>query len=101
MSTTPKWIKELIVNIAACNGLINRHEPESKITEQLDKITGKMPALDVVALEVWLGSLSYRKLNILVDGEEEEMAALVATSPTLESGKKVGQIIEEIWEEIE
>jgi hypothetical protein len=36
-----------------------------------------------------------------VDGEEEEMAALVADSPMGESGYCVGQLIQDVYEALE
>lgn len=97
-------IAELALNLAATHGMLNR-------TTTNDRIVGlAMEALhadgvateDVQALEDWLGTLVVDQLEILVDGEEGEMAALVAESPTSPTtGMCVGQLIEDIYQWLE
>jgi hypothetical protein len=53
---------------------------------------------DVRLLEQWLGTLSQDQVITLVDGEEEEMAALMAESPASATGANVAMLVDDIYE---
>jgi len=104
MTTKYKNIEELVLSMASTHGMLHR------LTTNEAVLASGMAALeadgvytvDVEALDKWIGTLTEDQKLTLVDGEEEEMSALVADSPTSElSGICVGQLVEDIYEALE
>lgn len=103
MDTKYPYIEELVLGIAACNGILNRNTPKDRIIELTMQAVcaDGVVTEDVVALEKWLGALSIDQRLVLEDGEQEEMATLVADSPTsMVTGMRVGQLIDDIYDQI-
>lgn len=101
-----KWLSiiDLALSMAAAHGMLNRTTSAERITELTLEALGAEGVYteDVDALEAWLNTLSAKQKDILIDGEEEEMSALVAQSPTsVLSGQCVAQLIEDIYSTLE
>lgn len=95
---------DLALSMAATHGMLNRTTSAERITELTLEALGAEGVYteDVDALEAWLNTLSAKQKDILIDGEEEEMAVLIAESPTsILSGICVGQLIEDIYSTLE
>jgi hypothetical protein len=99
MESTPN-IKAVALTMASAHGFFDRNTTEEQLlgaAKQALEADGVYFS-DVVALEEWLGTLTEEQRLTLVDGEEEEMSALVASSPTsVLSGMCVGQLVEDIY----
>lgn len=94
-------IAKVAVDIAAATGILNRTTTTAEriVTLAMEALQADGVATeDVRALEAWLGTLTEKQLETLVDGEESEMAALVAESPTSMGTRMcVGQLVEDVY----
>ncbi len=93
-------IQNVVVTMAQAHGMLNRYEPVQNILETATacfQADGVLTA-DVEALEAWLKTLTYEQVETLSDGEEEEMSALMADSPTSSGGMCVAQLLDDVWE---
>lgn len=93
-------IKEIVLGIATSNGILNRTTTEDAILEVAEKALSKLNSYAQMRLEKWLSKLSPYQLETLEDGEESEMAELVADSPSV-NGYCTAQIFEEIYNALE
>lgn len=94
-------IEDTIVSMAACNGALNRTTTSKQvITRCMGSLQADgVPTEDVIKLEAWLGTLTEEQKLTLVDGEHQEQAAIVATSPRSVTDEGwVGDLLEDAWE---
>lgn len=97
-----RWpnVEELILSLAACNGILNRNTTSEAVVAcglkavEADGVCTE----DVEALEVWVGTLTEDQKLTLVDGEQQEQADLVARSPTGVGGDRVGSLVDDIYD---
>jgi hypothetical protein len=79
-------IKAAYLTMESCNGGINRNRSQEQACRESDAVIGA-EGVDhdtLVAIDKWLATLSEDDLLTFVDGEESEIAAIVA------SGGEVG-----------
>lgn len=68
-------------SIAYDNGMINALEPEELYLERVCKIISERPVIEVIMLEAWLAEQTDANLEVIANGEHEEMMALMAKAP--------------------
>lgn len=70
------------LNMARCNGGINRYRSEKDCLRSLELLLAEASvALDLRAISEWLAALSEEDLLTVVDGDETEAAELVKSAP--------------------
>lgn len=97
-------IAEVTLSVATSNGILNRLTTNEAVLAAAATTALEADGVytgDVAKLEEWLGTLTKEQRETLADGEEEEMAALVAESPMGESGCCVGQLIDDVYDVLE
>jgi len=89
-------IAKAALEMAYCNGGVNRYRPEREVIAALDQRVlggGIDLAFDLRAIDRWLGALHYDDLQTAVDGEQSEMEQLIAGAP---AGTEA--VLNAIWE---
>lgn len=89
------------LDIAVAMGLMNRNTTPERLQDQIQdcvvKVLANVEDDYVQALEKWLGTLTKEQREILADGEEEEMAGVLAYAPVNQAGENASDLLESIW----
>lgn len=97
-------IREAVLSMAAANGVMHREGPDAEavceVAMQALEADGVVTE-DVQCLEAWIGTLNDEQKSILIEGEEDELSVLVATSPLGVEGLPVAVLFNDIWEAME
>lgn len=93
-------VRRTVLDIALAQGAVNRIEAEHKVMDRAAEWIENNVAPDSLReLESWLGSLTAEELEVLADGEAQEMLDLVATSPVGLNGNCVATIFEKMFDD--
>lgn len=92
-------IRKFALDVALCNGMINRLEPEAEFLTKCDQalFADGVYIEDVGKLEDWLGTLTPEQFETLSDGEAYDMDGLIAGSPSTDEGEKLITILDDVF----
>lgn len=93
--------RELVLAMAASNGILNRTTTADEIVRQAEEAL--LPTKDADILEEWLGTLSEDELDTLADGEFTEVLELRQTAPkrvAMDTLLGVSYLIDEMYDRI-
>jgi hypothetical protein len=76
-------IKEVALEIAYCNSMINRFESQEEFLRKASEVLDQdgVTEQELKALEKWLSELSHEEKLTLADGEHDEMVKIEETCP--------------------
>lgn len=74
-------IARAALEMAYCNGGINRERSEADVLRLLDRMPLPPGGGNLSMIDAWLGGLNYIDLLIVVDGYDDERRALLAAAP--------------------
>lgn len=96
-------LRNALVELCACNGGINRERAEEEFLRATDPIIGAdgVDHEDLVSMDAFIATLTEEERSTLVDGEEQDTAALIARAEArcLGLGAKLDALLNEIFEE--
>lgn len=92
-------IKQFALDVALCNDMINRLEPEGAFLERCEQALFADGVLteDLERLEAWLDTLTEEQFETLADGDADDIDRLMYDSPVTLDGDPVICVLDDVF----
>lgn len=100
MSTAWVNIDKAVLEMAYDNGCVNRDRTEGALLNQLERFLAKKDSALLRRFDDWLETLEDDEINLLVAGEESEVAAFLADQPDVELAQAFHNMLDDIFDEV-